>query len=110
MNDIFNPFQDFSIVYIDDALIFSQNIDQHFKHLQTFFTTIKRSGLVVSKQKIKLFQIKIRFLGFEIYLGLIKPFKGPLSLPQIFRTKLQIKPNYKDFWDVSIMCLISFKI
>ena len=55
MNDIFNPFQDFSIVYIDDVLIFSQNIDQHFKHLRTFFTTVKRSGLVVSKPKIKPF-------------------------------------------------------
>ena len=25
VNDIFNPFQDFSIVYVDDVLIFSQN-------------------------------------------------------------------------------------
>ena len=51
MNDIFNPFQDFSIVYIDDVLIFSQNIDQHFEHLQTFFAIVKRNGLVVSKLK-----------------------------------------------------------
>ena len=52
MNDIFNPFQDLSIVYVDDVLIFSQTIDQHFKHLQTFFMTVKISGLVMSKHKI----------------------------------------------------------
>ncbi|RDX80013.1 hypothetical protein CR513_39485, partial [Mucuna pruriens] len=30
MNDIFNPYSKFSIVYIDDVLIFSQTINQHF--------------------------------------------------------------------------------
>ena len=30
MNDIFTPFIDFSIVYIDDVLIFSKSIDQQF--------------------------------------------------------------------------------
>ena len=61
MNDIFNPFQDFSIVYVDDVLSFSQNIDQHFKHLQTLLTTVKRSGVVVSKPKIKPFSKKDPF-------------------------------------------------
>ena len=39
MNDIFNPYSKF--VYIDDVLIFSQNIDQHFEHLKTFIHIIK---------------------------------------------------------------------
>ena len=33
MNDIFTPFTDFSIVYIDDVLIFSKSIVDHWKHL-----------------------------------------------------------------------------
>jgi hypothetical protein len=29
MNDIFNPFSHFTIVYIDDVLIFSKSIEEH---------------------------------------------------------------------------------
>jgi hypothetical protein len=59
MNDIFNPFSKFCIVYIDDVLIFSKSIEEHWKHLNSFLDTIKYSGLVVSSPKIKLFQTKI---------------------------------------------------
>ena len=41
MNDIFNPYTEFSIVYIDDVLIYSDNIDQHWKHLNIFFQVAK---------------------------------------------------------------------
>ena len=55
MNDIFTPYTNFSIVYIDDVLIFSKSIDQHWKHLETFIKIIKINELVVSPTKIKLF-------------------------------------------------------
>ena len=73
MNEIFNDYSNFIIVYIDDALIFSPNIDQHFKHVNTFINIIKKNGLVVSASKISLFQTKVRFLGFNIYNGTILP-------------------------------------
>ena len=37
MNDIFTPYTSFSIVYIDDVLIFSNSIDRHWKHLETLY-------------------------------------------------------------------------
>eukprot|EP00253_Pinus_taeda_P016901 PITA_16901 len=33
MDDIFKPYFNWLIVYIDDVLIFSKNIDEHFKHI-----------------------------------------------------------------------------
>ena len=53
MNDIFTHFTDFSIVYIDDVLIFSKTIDDHRKHLDIFVKVIKYNGLVVLATKIK---------------------------------------------------------
>ena len=73
MNDIFNPYFEFCIVYIDDVLIFSNSIEQHFKHLKTFLYVVKASGLVVSEKKISLFQTRVRFLGHYICQGTIVP-------------------------------------
>ena len=80
MNDIFNPFSAFIIVYIDDVLVFSNSIEQHFKHLDQFYNIIKESGLVVSAKKMKLFLTKIRFLGFEIYQETIQPISRSIVL------------------------------
>ena len=67
MNDIFNSFSKFCIVYTDDVLIFSKSINEHWKHLNSFLDIIKHNGLVVSSSKIKIFQTKILFLGYNIY-------------------------------------------
>ena len=61
MNDIFNLYQEFTIVYIDDVLIFFQSIEQYFKHLRFFHKIIKQNGLVVSLPKQNYFSKKLDF-------------------------------------------------
>ncbi|PKI44343.1 hypothetical protein CRG98_035254 [Punica granatum] len=51
MNDIFSAYSDFIIVYIDDVLIFSKNVDSHFKHVKHFVRIIAKNGLTVSSTK-----------------------------------------------------------
>ena len=84
MNEIFNPFSHFSIVYIDDVLIFSKSIDEHWKHLHSFFKTIKTNGLVVSASKVSLFQSKVRFLGHNIHYGKITPIDRAIQFADKF--------------------------
>ena len=73
VNEIFNPFSNHAIVYINDVLIFSESLDQHWRHLRAFLQIVKLNGLVVSAFKIKLFQTRVRFLGFDIQHGVIEP-------------------------------------
>ena len=47
MNDIFNDYIRSSIVYIDDVLIFSNSINEHFQHLRIFQKIIKENRIVV---------------------------------------------------------------
>ena len=80
MNDIFNTYTRFSIVYIDDVLIFSNSIEKHFQHLKIFQKLVRENGLVISASKIKLFQTKIRFLGFKFIKAQLNLYKGQLIL------------------------------
>ena len=97
MNDIFNPYTAFSIVYIDDVLIFSKSIDQHFKHLNTFLNVIKHNGLVVSFTMMKVFQTKIRFLGHDIYQGTIKPIARAIEFADKFPDEIKDKNQLQRF-------------
>ena len=55
MNNIFNAYTRFSIVYMDDVLIFSNSIEEHFQHLRIFQNLVRENGLVISTSKIKKF-------------------------------------------------------
>lgn len=48
MNDIFNPYVSFIIVYIDDVLVYSDNLERHFKYLTQFHKIAKHNGVVMS--------------------------------------------------------------
>jgi len=97
MNDIFNAHSKFCTVYIDDVLVFSQSIDQHFKHLHTFFHTAKQNGLVVSKPKISLFQTRVRFLGHYICQGTVTPIERSLTFTSKFPDKITDKTQLQRF-------------
>ena len=71
MNEIFNTSSSHSIVYIDDVLIFSESIEQYWKHVQSFLNIVRLNDLVISAPKIKLFQTHVWFLGFDIHHGYI---------------------------------------
>jgi hypothetical protein len=94
MNDILNPFSHFTIVYIDDVLIYSQSIDEHWKYFSSFLDIIKHNGLVVSTKYIKLFQTKIRFLDFIIFEGQVHPIDRSIQFahkfPDVITNKTQL--------------------
>lgn len=105
MNEIFNLFMDLMLVYIDDVLVFSNDIAQHWKHLNVFKSVVKRKGLVVSAKKMQLFQTKIRFMGFDITQGRYVPIDRALHSPTSFQTKSWIKkPTPKIYGKRQLYC------
>jgi cyclopropane fatty-acyl-phospholipid synthase-like methyltransferase len=97
VNDMFNSYSKFCIVYIDDIHVFSNSLEQYFKHLQTFFYLAKKNGLVVLKSKIYLFLTHIRFLSHYIFQGTIIPIKRLLTFASKFPNKILDKTSCTDF-------------
>ena len=89
------------------------------KHLYSFLDTIKRNGLVVFAKKIKLFQTKVRFLGYDISKGQIRPIDRAIQFvdkfPDVITNKTQLQRflgslNYvADFYkDMRKQCKLLF--
>ena len=95
MNDIFYPYMKFSIVYLDDILIFPKSIDQHIQHINKFIE-VKKNGLVSTK-KIKFFQTNVRFLRFEIYQETTTPIQRLIEFLDKFLDKIKDKVQLQRF-------------
>lgn len=50
-------------IYMDDILIASDTLEEHFEHLRLVLDLLAASGLTVSREKMKLCYTKLRFLG-----------------------------------------------
>jgi len=97
MDSIFNPYIDWLLVYIDGILIFSKNIQDHFKHVHTFVQLVKRNGLVLSKKKIEVFQTSVKFLGHTIFNGQISLQKHALEFSEKFPNIITDKTQCQRF-------------
>jgi len=70
MDIIFSRY-DFIIVYIDDILIHSENIEEHILHLYIFIKEVEAHWIVLSDRKIEFFKETIEFLGIIVINGQI---------------------------------------
>ena len=62
MEDIFRE-NKWALVYIDDILICSHNLQEHLKHLQEFYSLFFKHGFVLSQSKMEIGKKDIEFLG-----------------------------------------------
>ena len=62
MDKIFINMNEFCLVYIDDILIFSDNLTDHIKHLEVFIQTIRKHGILLLEKKSEIFKNKIEYL------------------------------------------------
>ena len=48
--------RDFAMAYLDDIIIFSQNKDEHLKHIEIIFKKLKKADLKLKESKCDFFQ------------------------------------------------------
>ena len=52
MDNCFKGTEEYISAYIDDILVFSENITEHRNHLDIFFKICQKEGLILSKEKM----------------------------------------------------------
>ena len=57
---------DFTFMYLDDVLIFSQSYEDHLQHLHTVFQKFKEAGLKIKLSKCQFFKIHLHYLEHRI--------------------------------------------
>jgi len=67
MNNIFSDVLDvFVVIYLDDILIYSDNMDNHKKHVKEVLKRLRENRLYASPTKCVFHQDRIEFLGFVL--------------------------------------------
>jgi hypothetical protein len=56
----------FTLIYMDDVIIFSKSAEQHMKDLRKVFERMKSAGLRFKIEKCKFFRKELKFLGFVV--------------------------------------------
>ncbi|CAF1518533.1 unnamed protein product [Adineta ricciae] len=73
MSQIMKPCRDFSIVYLDDIVLFSKTFDEHLHHLQLVFDVLSKAKLVLNVVKCELAVESVIALGHKITATTITP-------------------------------------
>ena len=67
MNDTFREFLDqFLIVYLDDLLIYSENLAEHKKHVRMVMEKLRDAGLYLKPSKCQFHATEVSFLGYIV--------------------------------------------
>ena len=79
------------LVYIDDLLIFSDNIQEHEHHLRETLTRLQRNGLIVRQDKCVFAASTVEFLGHQVSANGLRPLQSKVSVIQNYPVPTSIK-------------------
>ncbi|XP_063438199.1 uncharacterized protein LOC134719148 [Mytilus trossulus] len=60
-------------IYLDDLIIFSKTVDEHFDRLERIFQRLREVGLKLSPKKCSLFQQRVKYIGHIVSAKGIEP-------------------------------------
>lgn len=61
------------MVYIDDVVVFSRSLDEHFLHLIEVFNRLIQANIKLKLSKCHLFKSEIKYLGHIVNRSGVKP-------------------------------------
>ena len=107
MNEFLSEYLNiFWVAYLDDILIFSQNLEDHRKQVRTILERVKETGMTLKASKCEFHTTEIEYLGYVISpqglhmdeekIRMIKEWKEPTSIKGI-QSFLEFANFYRRF-------------
>jgi len=62
----------FALVYLDDIIVYSSQVEDHYRHLDTVFRLLKDAGFTLRLEKCEFFQESVDYLGHIVAPGQLK--------------------------------------
>lgn len=90
MADLFRDLP-YVCVYLDDILIHSRSVDEHWKHIDIVLQRLTQEGLIVKKKKCNFAAKSVEFLGYTISANKIQPLISKCAAIEQFPTPRTIK-------------------
>ena len=73
MDVVLEGLESFAVAYIDDILIFSTTLEEHWEHIATVFARLEQHNLKMKLKKCQFLRDEINYLGFVVTKDGIKP-------------------------------------
>ncbi|CAF1194496.1 unnamed protein product, partial [Didymodactylos carnosus] len=73
MTNTLKSCRDFSLVYLDDIIVYSNSYEQHLNHLEKVFTALRNKNITLNPPKCELAVEKINYLGHTITYNKVTP-------------------------------------
>ena len=94
MDSVLRGAEAYSAAYIDDVIIYSSTWEEHLQHLSDVFQRIQQAGLVINAKKCQLVRSEVKYLGYVIGGGEIRPQLDKIAAVQSCpppKTKRQVR-------------------
>lgn len=73
LKEVLGEFDEFVTSFVDDLVIYSNDFETHLEHLRIVFKKMKSVGITLNKRKCEFGKTTVKFLGFIVGQGEIKP-------------------------------------
>lgn len=95
MDIVLNDCLKFAAAYLDDVFIYSESWEEHIQHLKVVLSKIQDAGLTLNANKCSWAQEEVKYLGYLVGQGQIKPQVEKIQAIQMIPRPL----NKKQAWD-----------
>jgi len=92
MNDIFSdPLNIFIVVYLDDILIYSDDMSQHWEHMKEVLHQLCKIRLYLKAKKCEFYSDSIEYLGYILYSSRLTMFSDKINTIQNWPEPKKVK-------------------